>query len=828
MNQNGMSFTEEAATYGLNHSGDDMGIGIGDYNNDGYFDFFITNINDNVFYENNGNNTFIDISVENNLNITGWAWDTKFADFDLDGDEDLFIVNGYNFGTKNTEEYNVYYKNLLIEGQGGFDEIAENINLKDIATSVSAVDFDFDNDGDIDIFVTNSDRPSYFYENKTLNFNQESNLNWFKVVLQGIQSNRDAIGTQLTLNTVNGTLKRYFSGIGFLGQSFAPVHFGLNDITEIVSLSIQWPSGLIEIYQDLDSNTTIRATEGQGYQILDIQPSIKVFGCIDPMSCTFNPNAYIDDGSCAYMELKEIVGNSNSGFLKEETYSYTLEDNASANWSIIGGEILEGHGTNIVKVKWGLEQIGIISVVEVTPNCSSASVDFEVALSINEIELNKSMARIWNEALLEAIRGDFARPTVHARNLFHTSIALYDAWAIYDKKAKPYLIGNEIHGFISELLEFVPSENTGLSEHKTMSYAAYRLLNYRFSNSPGYASSKIRFDLIMNQLGYDIENTSLNYVSGDAAALGNYIAQQIINYGQIDGSRERTNYDNAYYGPYNNPLLPDFPGNLTIENPNRWQPLSLTSFIDQSGNLFDGDVIDFLNPEWGNVRPFALSSKDLTTYQRDGNDYLVYNDPSHPPYLDATNSSMSSEAYKWGFSLVSIWASHLDPNDNVLWDISPKSTDNISIESLPNNFQNYPEFYNLLEGGDFGVGRSVNPITNTSYKEQVVPRGDYARVLAEFWADGPESETPPGHWFSLLNYVNDHPLSTKKFEGEGTTLSALEWDVKSYFILGGAMHDSAISAWGIKGWYDYIRPISAIRYMAEKGQSSDLNAPNFH
>ena len=64
------------------------------------------------------------------------------------------------------------------------------------------------------------------------------------------------------------------------------------------------------------------------------------------------------------------------------------------------------------------------------------------------------MARIWNEALLEAIRGDFARPTVHARNLFHTSVAMYDAWAIYDTDAKPYLIGNTVHNFSSELKDF--------------------------------------------------------------------------------------------------------------------------------------------------------------------------------------------------------------------------------------------------------------------------------------------------------------------------------------------------------------------------------------
>jgi len=91
----------------------------------------------------------------------------------------------------------------------------------------------------------------------------------------------------------------------------------------------------------------------------------------------------------------------------------------------------------------------------------------------------------------------------------------------------------------------------------------------------------------------------------------------------------------------------------------------------------------------------------------------------------------------------------------------------------------------------------------------------------------PDSETPPGHWFTILNYVNDQPSLIKKIGGQGTILSELEWDVKSYFALGGAMHDVAITAWGCKGYYDYVRPMSAIRYMGDMGQSTDPDAPNY-
>lgn len=439
-----------------------------------------------------------------------------------------------------------------------------------------------------------------------------------------------------------------------------------------------------------------------------------------------------------------------------------------------------------------------------------------------------SIARIWNEALLEAIRNDYARPTIHARNLFHTSVVLYDVWAIYNEVARPYLIGNTLNGFKSELHEFSPLEETEISIKKAMSYAVYRLLTHRFKNSPGYIESIGSFNLIMDQLGYDVNFTDINYESGNAAALGNYVGQTIINYGLEDGSRESTDYNNAFYQPVNPPLILEDQEETGISDPNRWQPLSFDTFIDQSGNVVPGDTPSFLGPEWGHVFPFALSNKDKETYERDGHNYAVYHGPETPPQLDVTAQNTSSDLYKWNFALVSKWSSHLDVTDGVMWDISPRSIGNINIELLPNSFSDYSSFYNEYEGGDISIGRTINPKTGEPYEMQIVPRADYARVLAEFWADGPDSETPPGHWFTILNYVRDHPLFIQKFNGQGEELTDLEWDVKSYFILAGAMHDSAIAAWSIKGSIDYIRPISAIRYMCELGQSTDPNLPNYH
>ena len=425
-----------------------------------------------------------------------------------------------------------------------------------------------------------------------------------------------------------------------------------------------------------------------------------------------------------------------------------------------------------------------------------------------------SVARQWNDVLLEAIRNDFARPTVHARNLWHSAAAIYDAWAAYDDTADMYLLGRQVGGFPCDLAAFNAPRDIHVAREEAISFAAYRIIDHRFADSPGFPFTQNLADGLMQTLGFDVSDESMDYAGGSPAALGNYIADCYIRFGLQDGSNEANDYANTAYAPVNPPVEPELPGNPDIVDLDRWQPISLTQFIDQAGNPIL-DEPEFLSPEWGQVEPFALTDADKATYQRDGFDYEVYFDPGMPP----TSAGPLSADYKWGFSLVTIWSAHLDPSDGVMIDISPASLGN--IQQFPANPGEYPQFYDLLEGGDASTGYATNPVTGAPYDPQMVPRGDYARVLAEFWADGPDSETPPGHWFVILNEVNDNPDLVKRFAGAGPDLGPLEWDVKAYFALGGAMHDSAIAAWGIKGWYDYIRPLSAIRAMADRGQSSE-------
>ena len=176
-----------------------------------------------------------------------------------------------------------------------------------------------------------------------------------------------------------------------------------------------------------------------------------------------------------------------------------------------------------------------------------------------------------------------------------------------------------------------------------------------------------------------------------------------------------------------------------------------------------------------------------------------------PPQLGGARAA----EFKDGNVEVILKSSLLDPDNLSFIDISPASIGNNTL------------------GYNDGSGHILNPSTGVPYATNVVNHADFGRVLAEFWADGPESETPPGHWNLLANEVVDHPLFLRKIKGQGAELDKLEWEVKMYFALNAALHDAAIAAWGCKRVYDYVRPISSIRYMAGLGQSTDVSGPSY-
>jgi hypothetical protein len=402
----------------------------------------------------------------------------------------------------------------------------------------------------------------------------------------------------------------------------------------------------------------------------------------------------------------------------------------------------------------------------------------------------QSVARQWDEELLQAIRLDTPRPTVHARNLFHTSVAMYDAWAAYDPTAAGYLVR-----------EKRASDNVAADRATAISFAAYRVLSVRFAHSVGAAASLPAFDARMAALGYDPGFTSTE--GSSPAALGNRIGAAVLAYGLADGADEAADYKDPTYEPVNPPLIVKLPGNPDILDPNRWQPLALDLIVTQNGIPQPDKVQTFIGSQWLNVAPFALT-------RTDPND--VYIDPGPPPRIEDADGRYKSHNLK--LLRFSGW---LTPDDPTVFDVSPAVHGNnpLGTDGRP---------VEPVGGGD---GYGLNPVTGAPYAPNLVKRGDWARVVSEFWADGPRSETPPGHWNVIANYVSDHPLVQKRIAGAGPVVDDLEWDVKLYVALNGAVHDAAIACWGLKRKYDSVRPISAIRYMAERGQSSDSMLPSY-
>ena len=453
-----------------------------------------------------------------------------------------------------------------------------------------------------------------------------------------------------------------------------------------------------------------------------------------------------------------------------------------------------------------------------------------------------SVARQWSETQLSCIRKYFAKPTVHARHLSHVSVAMFDAWAVYDDEAQPYFLGQTWGGFNCPF-NGIPMPADGdliAAQEKAISYAAYRTLWNRYTIfAPGANLLTIQGYLNdrMASLGYDTGITSIDYSDGDPAKLGNYIAAKLQEFALQDGSNQQNNYANLQYQPINGQLQPAFPGNPSVVDPNRWQALVLSQCIDQNGNPEPcpaGTGTPALSHEWGNVTPFALTQDQADTLERDGLSWKVYLDPGAPPLLDTTvQTGLDDSFFKWGYVMNIIWHSFHNNDDGVMVDASPNNIGGLNITSdaqLPQTFEDYQAFYNLYEGGVNDPGHTINPATGVAYEPQMVPRKDFTRVLSQYWADGPNSETPPGHWFKLFNEVEDKMdlLGIDKLWMGEESVSDLEWDIKGYFALGGGIHDAAIACWGTKGYYDYTRPIMAIRWMGVKGQSTDPNLPHYH
>ncbi|OIQ29008.1 MAG: hypothetical protein BM564_07270 [Bacteroidetes bacterium MedPE-SWsnd-G2] len=251
------TFTEVGESSGAGIIMDAMTATVDDYNNDSYMDIYITNTQSgNILLENNGDETFTDVTSLSGTDFNSLGWGAVFFDAENDTDLDLYVSSMFDGSVYNYLSSALYINN----GDETFDICEEADNDNDTSESYANAIGDFNNDGLIDFVVTNNTDDIFLFYNNSMNPG-----NWLKLNFEGVESNRDGIGTLIELGIdENAQYRMVRCGEGYLAQNSLTQHFGVGDATEIDYLKISWPSGQVDWYYDIEVNQSLSFLEGQG------------------------------------------------------------------------------------------------------------------------------------------------------------------------------------------------------------------------------------------------------------------------------------------------------------------------------------------------------------------------------------------------------------------------------------------------------------------------------------------------------------------------------------------------------------------------------------
>ena len=270
------TFTDVAVMAGCAYNADGheqagMGIGVADYDCDGWLDIFKTNFADDTsdLYHNNGDGTFSDLSFHAGVGINNSyvAWGCGFIDYDNDGWADIVQINGhvypevdkYNFG-ETFKNPRLVYRNL---GNGLFKDVSKEMGpgITERFSSRGAAFGDYDNDGGMDILILNmNDLPSLLHN---VGGNKQ---NWIKLKLIGTKCNRTAIGARVRVVTGKHIqMDEVHSGTSVMSQSDLRLHFGLGRIETIDLIEVKWPTTQrLEKFTQVKANQILTIREGDG------------------------------------------------------------------------------------------------------------------------------------------------------------------------------------------------------------------------------------------------------------------------------------------------------------------------------------------------------------------------------------------------------------------------------------------------------------------------------------------------------------------------------------------------------------------------------------
>ena len=254
VNEGNMTFVEKSQQSNLNIIIDAMNAGIGDINNDGLLDIYVTDSPNtgNRLLKGKSDGTFEDISESAGVTFDSWCWGGSICDFDNDGFQDIYVSSMYT----EIQDQNKLYLN---QGDETFVILDPNIMAGDTTRAFCNSVGDFNNDGLMDIFIsTEGDETYAIWRNETSNSN-----NYLKVFLEGSISNRNGIGSWIELYTDSLSLYRFtHCGIAYLSQESYTNHFGIAEFSMVDSLIVRWPSGLVDKLYDIPANQTISVIEG--------------------------------------------------------------------------------------------------------------------------------------------------------------------------------------------------------------------------------------------------------------------------------------------------------------------------------------------------------------------------------------------------------------------------------------------------------------------------------------------------------------------------------------------------------------------------------------
>jgi hypothetical protein len=266
------TFTDgtEAAHVGTDDGG--MGSAIGDYDNDGDLDWFVTALycaempeapecSGNRLYRNDGGRRFSDQTDSANVRNGYWGWAADFFDFDNDGDLDIVQTNGVDVPIDTSEDVYAFDPMLLWRNDGAsMTEIAQDVGLMDRSIGQGLLTFDYDRDGDLDIFVVNNGTTPRLYRNDGGNHN-----GWLRVRVAGRATNRFGLGARVRVTAAGlaPQMREIHGGIVYLGQNEPLAHFGLGaGRPATVEVTITWPkTNQVQVLHDVRTNTEITIEE---------------------------------------------------------------------------------------------------------------------------------------------------------------------------------------------------------------------------------------------------------------------------------------------------------------------------------------------------------------------------------------------------------------------------------------------------------------------------------------------------------------------------------------------------------------------------------------